>query len=145
MYSSNRTKVIFSRLMSGACPNCRLQALRFAQEAAPHIQAILDDSTMPCHCFNTLAYHLENVHKQLDQFLQERAFDLYFQSPWYLVPTSLRSWRPLSTTVCQLPAICSFTLSCPQRFTTLHGFRVYTPPRRAVQDLQGHFIPRRPS
>jgi hypothetical protein len=24
----------------------------------------------------------ENLHKELDQFLHERAFDLYFQSPW---------------------------------------------------------------
>lgn len=73
---------IFAANLTVACPNCRLQALRFAQEAAPCIQAVLKDSTMPCRCFDTLAYHLENVHKELDQFLHERAFDLYFQSPW---------------------------------------------------------------
>ena len=68
--------------LPSACPNCRLQALRLAQEVAPHIRKVLDDTTMPCRCNNTLAYHLENLHEELDKFLHERAFDLYFQSPW---------------------------------------------------------------
>jgi hypothetical protein len=73
---------LFAPHVPSACPSCRLQALRFAQEAAPQIQAVLGDSTMPCRCFDTLAYHLGIVHKELDDFLHERAFDLYFQSPW---------------------------------------------------------------
>jgi hypothetical protein len=59
---------------------------------------------MPCRCFNTLAYYLENAHEEFDQFLHEKAFGLYFQSPWVSRSTSLRSFRPLSTTVCDSSA-----------------------------------------
>ncbi len=62
--------------------SCRLQALKFAQEAVPGIRAVLDDSSMPCRCYHTLAFHLENVHLDFIAFLQEKRFDLYFQSPW---------------------------------------------------------------
>jgi hypothetical protein len=63
-------------------PNCRLQVLYIAQEGGAAHSSFLGDSTRPCHCFNTSAYHLQNVRKVLDQSLYERAFDLYFQSPW---------------------------------------------------------------
>lgn len=63
-------------------PCCRLQALKFAQEALPNIRAVLEDSSMPCRCCHTLAFHLENVHHDFKTFLQEKVFDLYFQSPW---------------------------------------------------------------
>lgn len=62
--------------------NCRLQALKFAQTAITSITAVLDDSTMPCKCPGTLAYHLENIHKDFTVFLEARVFDFYFQSPW---------------------------------------------------------------
>ena len=62
--------------------SCRLQALKLAQEALPGISAVLDDSSMPCRCYQTLAFHLENFQLDLKAFLQEKCFDLYFQSPW---------------------------------------------------------------
>jgi hypothetical protein len=52
---------LFAVHLPSACSGCRLQALRLAQEAAPCIQSVLNDSTMPCRCPNTLAFHLENV------------------------------------------------------------------------------------
>ena len=65
-----------------APPSCRLQALQFAQEAVSGIRAVLDGSSMPCRCCRTLAFHLENVHLDFKAFLEEKIFDLYFQSPW---------------------------------------------------------------
>ena len=82
MFLESYKSYLFAAHIPGECPSCRLQALRFAQEAAPHIHAVLDNPTMPCRCYNTLAYHLGSVHEELDKFLHERAFDLYFQSPW---------------------------------------------------------------
>ena len=62
--------------------SCRLQALKLAQEALPSIAAVLGDSSMPCRCYQTLAFHLGNLELDLKAFLQEKCFDLYFQSPW---------------------------------------------------------------
>ena len=62
--------------------NCRLQALKFAQEALPSIDAVLDNSTMPCRCQGTLAYHLQFLGEDLKGFLSVYKFDFYFQSPW---------------------------------------------------------------
>ncbi|ERF77085.1 hypothetical protein EPUS_06303 [Endocarpon pusillum Z07020] len=67
----------------GCTPSCcRLQALRFAQEAVPYMGAVLEDSSMPCRCCHTLAFHLQNLHLDFKAFLGEKVFDLYFQSPW---------------------------------------------------------------
>lgn len=66
----------------GAHPSCRLQALKLAQEALPSVEFVLEDSTMPCRCYQTLAFHLENLESDLKIFLQEKCFDLYFQSAW---------------------------------------------------------------
>lgn len=63
-------------------PSCRLQALKLAQEALPGIGAVLDDSSMPCRCYHTLAFHLGNLELDFKAFLQEKCFDLYYQSPW---------------------------------------------------------------
>lgn len=65
-----------------ALSDSRLKVLRFAQEAMSSISAVLDDSTMPCRCQDTLAYHLQDFHSDLQAYLQTRGFDLYFQSPW---------------------------------------------------------------
>lgn len=62
--------------------SCRLHALKLAQEALPSIGAVLGDSSMPCRCYQTLAFHLANLELDLKAFLQEKCFDLYFQSPW---------------------------------------------------------------
>lgn len=75
-----------SYLLASDCayppPNCRLQALKFAQAALPSIGAVLDDKSMPCRCCHTLAFHLENIQLDFQTFVKERVFDLYFQSPW---------------------------------------------------------------
>ena len=62
--------------------NCRLRALQFAQEVAKSIDPVLADSSMPCRCCQTLAFHLEHFQLDLQAFMQERVFDLYFQNPW---------------------------------------------------------------
>ena len=73
---------IFTAGPTYAASSCRLQALKFAQEARISIRAVLDDSTMPCRCPGTLAYHLENLDQDFKGFLETRVFDFYFQSPW---------------------------------------------------------------
>lgn len=62
--------------------NCRLQALKFAQEALPGLSEVLNDQSMPCRCYRTLAFHLDSLQSQLKDFLEERNFGLFFQSPW---------------------------------------------------------------
>ena len=75
-----------SWLLSSQCTvapsNCRLYALKFAQEVAASIDEVLKDESMPCRCYQTLAFHLESLQVDLQAFMQERMFDLYFQSPW---------------------------------------------------------------
>lgn len=66
----------------GVHPSCRLQALKLAQEALSSVHHVLEDSTMPCRCCQTLAFHLGNLELDLKAFLQEKCFDLYFQSSW---------------------------------------------------------------
>lgn len=66
----------------GVHPSCRLQALKLAQEALPSLSAVLEDASMPCRCYQTLAFHLGNLEMDLKAFFQEKCFDLYFQSPW---------------------------------------------------------------
>ena len=61
---------------------CRVQCLSFAQEGLKWIKAVLDDSTMPCRCRGTLAYHLENLKEDFASYLRTRLFDVYFQNPW---------------------------------------------------------------
>ncbi|KAL8788865.1 MAG: hypothetical protein Q9195_007079 [Heterodermia aff. obscurata] len=61
---------------------CRLQTLRFAQEAISSTQAVLDHPTLPCRCHGTLAYHLENLETDLKAFIHSKMFDFYFQAPW---------------------------------------------------------------
>ena len=73
---------LFASRSPCAPSGCRLKALRFVQEAMPSITAVLGDSTMPCRCHDTLAYHLENLHTDLNAYLHTKGFDFYFQSPW---------------------------------------------------------------
>ena len=74
----------FMAAYQGVCtpPSCRLQALKLAQEALPSVATVLGDPSMPCRCYQTLAFHLGNLELNLKAFLQEKCFDLYFQSPW---------------------------------------------------------------
>lgn len=74
----------FMLTRQGVCapPSCRLEALKLAQEALYSVGTVLSHSSMPCRCYQTLAFHLQNLELDLKAFLQERCFDLYFQSPW---------------------------------------------------------------
>lgn len=70
-------------LPAGQCTsNCRIHALRYAQGAIAHIRAVLDDPTMPCRCHGTLAFHLEELKRDLEDYIRTKMFDLFFQSPW---------------------------------------------------------------
>ncbi|KAL9129553.1 MAG: hypothetical protein Q9217_002009 [Psora testacea] len=73
---------LFALKPAPAPSGCRLQALKFAQDAIPSIRAVLDDSTLPCRCPGTLACQLENLRVDFKAFLEARMFDFYFQSPW---------------------------------------------------------------
>ncbi|KAK3629730.1 hypothetical protein LTR56_017849 [Elasticomyces elasticus] len=57
-----------------------LQATKIAWEQAA--RAVLEDSTMPCRCSDTLALRLECVQTEMEAFVHAKCFDLYFQSPW---------------------------------------------------------------
>ncbi|KAL8840318.1 MAG: hypothetical protein Q9170_001402 [Blastenia crenularia] len=70
-------------LPAGQSPSgCRIQGLRFAQDAIVDINAVLDDPTMPCRCDGTLAFHLENLKQEFEEYLRTKMFDFYCQSPW---------------------------------------------------------------
>ena len=62
---------------------CRLKALRLAQQAIKSIGNIMEDKTcFPCTCTQTLAYHLRSLETDLNGFVKQKCWDLYFQSPW---------------------------------------------------------------
>lgn len=67
---------------AGKRPNCRLEALRFAQEIILYITAVLDDNSMPDRGSDSVAAHLEAYRNKLQSFTHERVFNLYSQSPW---------------------------------------------------------------
>lgn len=70
-------------LPTGQSPShCRVQALRFAQDAITRISAVLEHPSMPCRCHGTLAFHLESLKQDLEGYLRIKMFDFYFQSPW---------------------------------------------------------------
>lgn len=73
---------LFAPGLTRAPSGCRLQILRFAQEVNQSVAAVLEDSTMPCRCSDTLAYHLEVLQTDLKAYLTTKGFDFYFQSPW---------------------------------------------------------------
>lgn len=63
--------------------SCRIKALRLAQQAQSDVSTILNDKTcFPCRCSQTLAYHLQNLSNDLQNFAKHKCWDLYFQSPW---------------------------------------------------------------
>ncbi|KAF4304050.1 putative amidohydrolase 3 protein [Botryosphaeria dothidea] len=62
--------------------NCRMMALRFAQEVRQSIQAVNDhDKVAKNHTMPTAA-GLIGVSDRLKAFMQEKRLDLYSQSPW---------------------------------------------------------------
>ncbi|KAK5047966.1 hypothetical protein LTR84_006156 [Exophiala bonariae] len=63
--------------------SCRINALRLAQQAHSQVLTILDDKDcFPCRCTQTLAYHLQNLCDDVQNFAKHKRWDLYFQSPW---------------------------------------------------------------
>lgn len=61
----------------------RLTALRLAQSAAQSVHELLrDKKCFPCHCAQTLAFHLQNLEEDLTSFAQHNKWDLLFQSPY---------------------------------------------------------------
>lgn len=63
-------------------PNCRLEALRFAQDIILYITAVLDDTSMLDKGSDSVAAHIETYKNKLHAFTHERVFNLYSQSPW---------------------------------------------------------------
>ena len=98
--SSIETSVIFglqllvesykSFILSGPTPNCRIQALKFAQ----HVRKSMDrlrqlrpfEAMKACTCDecigDSLPIALCILEKDLLAFTSERRFDLYYQAPW---------------------------------------------------------------
>lgn len=62
--------------------NCRLEALRFAQEIILYITAVLDNTSMPDRGSDSVAAHLEAYKNKLQFLTRERVFNLYSQSSW---------------------------------------------------------------
>ncbi|KAL8934321.1 MAG: hypothetical protein Q9216_005970 [Gyalolechia sp. 2 TL-2023] len=70
-------------LPTGQSPSsCRIQALRFAQDVMMDVSSVLKHPSMPCRCHGTLAFHLESLKQDLEEYLRTKMFDFYFQSPW---------------------------------------------------------------
>ena len=63
-------------------PNCRLNALQFAQEVVPCITEILKDPNMLCRCQDCLGRHFQAWKDELNKFTSEKSFTLNSQSPW---------------------------------------------------------------
>ncbi|RMZ77540.1 hypothetical protein DV737_g4330, partial [Chaetothyriales sp. CBS 132003] len=62
---------------------CRLSALRLAQQAARSVKdVVVDKTSFPCQCPQTLAFHLHSLEMDLNAYAKHRCWDLYFQSPW---------------------------------------------------------------
>lgn len=62
---------------------CRIAALRLANEASSYVSTILNDKAcFPCRCTQTLAFHLQHLETDLNSYAKFNCWDLYFQSPW---------------------------------------------------------------
>ena len=72
----------FARPTPAMLATCRLQALKFAQQAIDSIESTLDSPTMPCRCPGTLACHLDRLKSDFQYFMKAKIFDLYSQAPW---------------------------------------------------------------
>lgn len=117
MYSSNRTRVIFSRLTSlvGVQSKLWFAGTPFRTRSSAEHSSRLRRLNHAISLLSTLPYHIENIHKEWDRFLHERAFGIWFPILG-IIRTSL-----LRFATAQPLAICSFALSCLYYFTTLHG------------------------
>lgn len=63
-------------------PNCRLEALRFAQEIILYITVVLDDTSILDRGSDSVAAHIDTYKNRLHAFTHEKVFNLYSQSPW---------------------------------------------------------------
>ena len=117
---------------------CRLQTLRFAQAVIPSITAVLDDPTMPCRCHGTLAYHLENLGNDFKLYLQEKQFDLFFQSPWVCGCHILEMLHALNYYGLRLAAYKSYVGSVVHIYNVLRQFAGLGPVQ-VLEDLCNSF------
>ena len=68
--------------------NPRIDALRYTSNILKSLRSLLDahppvpDSTFPCRCNQTLAFHIEVLRIELEKFVTSRCWDLLHQSPW---------------------------------------------------------------
>lgn len=115
-------------LPAGQCTsNCRIHALRYAQGAIAHISAVLDDTTMPCRCHGTLAFHLEKLKRDLEDYLRTKMFDLFFQSPWVCGGQILEMMHALRYYGLRLAAYKSYMGSVVHMYNVLRKIHDFPP------------------
>ncbi|KAI4143538.1 MAG: hypothetical protein L6R39_004533 [Caloplaca ligustica] len=132
-------------LPAGQSPaKCRVQALRFAQDAVAQISLVLDDSTMPCRCIGTLASHLENLKRELEEYLRSKMFDLFFQSPWVCGGHVLEMMHALRYYGLRLVAYRSYVGSVAHMYNVLrqiHGLDPIPVLEAMCEHLEDLFFP----
>ncbi|KAI4115213.1 MAG: hypothetical protein LQ345_004144 [Seirophora villosa] len=105
--------------------SCRVHALRFAQSAISQLGVVLDDPTMPCRCHGTLAFRLEQLKHDFEDYLRTKMFDLFFQSPWVCGGQILQMMHALNYYGLRLFAYKSYVGSVIHMYNVLrqlHGF-----------------------
>ncbi|KAI4283042.1 MAG: hypothetical protein L6R35_005267 [Caloplaca aegaea] len=105
--------------------SCRVNALRFAQSVIAQLDGVLDDPTMPCRCHGTLAFHLEQLKRNFEDYLRMKTFDLFFQSPWVCGGQILQMMQMLNYYGLRLFAYKSYVGSVIHMYNVLrqlHGF-----------------------
>ncbi|KAL9015153.1 MAG: hypothetical protein Q9173_000221 [Seirophora scorigena] len=118
--------------------SCRVHALRFAQSAVAQLGVVLDDPTMPCRCHGTLAFRLEQLKHDFEEYLRTRMFDLFFQSPWVCGGQILQMMHALNYYGLRLFAYRSYVGSVIHMYNVLrqlHGFG----PIAILDALSKHF------
>lgn len=105
--------------------DCRIHALRYAQGAVAQISAVLENPTMPCRCHGTLAFHLDKLKLDFEDYLRTKMFDLFFQSPWVCGGQILEMMHALHYYGLRLAAYKSYMGSVVHMYNVLreiHGF-----------------------
>ncbi|KAL8647765.1 MAG: hypothetical protein Q9210_005362 [Variospora velana] len=126
--------------------SCRVNALRFAQSAIAQLGDVLDDPTMPCRCHGTLAFHLEQLKRNFEDYLRTKTFDFFFQSPWVCGGQILQMMQVLNYYGLRLFAYKSYVGSVIHMYNVLRQLHGFAPiaildagsaptEQRAMQDL----------
>ncbi|KAL8997718.1 MAG: hypothetical protein Q9169_003047 [Polycauliona sp. 2 TL-2023] len=102
-------------------------ALPAGQCAVAQIGAVLDDPTMPCRCNGTLAFHLERLKRDLEDYLRTKMFDLFFQSPWVCGGQILEMMHALRYYGLRLAAYKSYMGSVMHMYNVLRKIHKFTP------------------